>query len=164
PFEPDPHPGLQDRRAVFVTVEAPAGILRGCLGTLEEPGPLAVEVPALAGGAAFRDERFDPLRPADLERFRVKISVLEPPRCVAAGSQDELVAGLAGSRRGVILETLPERRRSVFLPEVWEHFGADAAAFLDALCRKQARPAGFWSAHFPGRVRVLEFGTCTFSG
>lgn len=147
---------------VFVTVEAPPGTLRGCLGSMGGDESLAVEVIRLAGKAATADTRFAPLALSDLEAFAVKVSVLGPRTPVVASSPDDLCATLRPGTDGVVLELPPPGSRALFLPEVWAKVEDDPRAFLGALSEKQGAPASAWRDRF-SEARVSTFQTRAFS-
>ncbi len=133
-------PRLIADRASFVTLKID-GRLRGCIGSLEPRGPLAADVARNALLAALRDSRFAPVRPEELKRTRVSISVLDSPRPLERKGSD-LLRRLGEARPGVILEV--EGRSSTFLPVVWEEL-PDPATFLAALCAKQGSPETCWT-------------------
>src|SRR3990172_4600647 len=72
--------GLQaeTRAAVFVTLTR-AGVLRGCMGTLDPGQRLEEAVAATTITAALEDPRFLPVEAAELPAIRVDISVLGAP-------------------------------------------------------------------------------------
>jgi hypothetical protein len=133
-------PRLLADRASFVTLKID-GRLRGCIGSLEPRGPLAADVARNALLAALRDPRFAPVRPDELGRIRVSVSVLDSPRPLERRGPD-LLRRLGETRPGVILEV--QGRSSTFLPVVWEEL-PDPAEFLAALCAKQGAPESCWT-------------------
>ncbi len=148
-------PRLVSDRASFVTLKI-GGRLRGCIGSLEARAPLAADVSRNALLAALRDTRFVPVRPEELKRIRVSISVLDSPRPPVSTSPD-LLRRLGAEKPGVILEV--GDRSSTFLPVVWEEL-PDPAQFLAALCAKQGSPESCW-AGADARFRLYgaeEFG------
>ncbi len=104
------------KRGVFVTILAPGGELRGCVGTLyPKHGNLVEETRHAARSAAFSDRRFAPVTGDELSRLRLEVSVIEPPEDVA--SEDQLdperygvVVTAADGREGCLLPGLPEVR------------------------------------------------------
>ncbi len=133
-------PRLFAERGAFVTLRE-AGALRGCIGTLEAHQPLAEDVIQNAANAALHDARFEPVRPEELGQLSLSISVLDKPRPLAALAPESLLAQLGETKPGIILEY--ERRRSTFLPEVWQEL-PEPAEFLAQLCRKQGSPPECW--------------------
>ncbi|MBI2896942.1 MAG: AmmeMemoRadiSam system protein B [Deltaproteobacteria bacterium] len=135
-------PRLGTQRGAFVTLKK-SGELRGCIGSLAATEPLAEDVAHNAVSAALEDPRFPPVRPDELAKITLSISVLEQPRALDTGglAPEALLARLGSRRPGVILSYLG--RRSTFLPEVWEEL-PDPGVFLAHLCRKQGSPEGCW--------------------
>ncbi|WP_433613292.1 AmmeMemoRadiSam system protein A [Dactylosporangium sp. CA-139114] len=133
---------LQREGASFVTLER-AGVLRGCVGSLEAVQPLHRDVVRNAV-QAMRDPRLPPVTVEDWPGLDVKVSVLSRPEPVAAESRTALVAELRPGEDGLILQD--GARRATFLPAVWAKL-PDAERFVDALLRKGGWPAGEWPVH-----------------
>jgi AmmeMemoRadiSam system protein A len=130
-------PRLVRPQGLFVTLKK-KGELRGCIGRITTEEPLAVLVARMAYEAAFKDPRFSPLEPAELEAVSIEISLLTPPAPVAHAS--DIVLG----RDGVILHR--GGKGAVFLPQVATETGWGREQFLDQLCRKASMEAGCWRA------------------
>jgi AMMECR1 domain-containing protein len=98
---------LKQRGGVFVSAmlgDAP----RCCMGSLYPTQPtLAAEIIVAAGAAAARDLRFPPIKPEELPRLRVIVSLLAPPEAIAdPQTLDPVTEGLAVRsvrRTGVVL-------------------------------------------------------------
>lgn len=132
PFAPVPSQArLMQPGAAFVTLRVD-NQLRGCIGYMESVKPLAVTVAEAAVKAAIEDTRFIPLRPDELDRVCVEISVLSP--VVQIRTADEIHVGL----HGVVVAYL--NRKGLLLPQVAEEFGLDAPSFVDAALRKAGIP------------------------
>lgn len=142
--------------ACFVSLHTLDHQLRGCIGTLEARQPLADAVVEAAMGAAFRDPRFPPLKPGELDQVYIEISLLSASEPVAAPSEDEVLNQLRPGEDGVVLEY--GEQRATFLPVVWEQFD-EPAAFLAALKRKAGLPPDVW----PEGIRVYRYTTYRFS-
>ncbi|MBU1237234.1 MAG: AmmeMemoRadiSam system protein A [Gammaproteobacteria bacterium] len=138
--EPD-HPALAEPGATFVTLTQ-EGHLRGCIGSLEASRPLDADVRSNARAAAFSDPRFSPLRPSELQRTRVEVSLLQPARPIAFTDEADAVRQLRPGIDGVILEW--DGRRGTFLPQVWENLH-EPQLFLNLLKQKAGLPADFWA-------------------
>ena len=104
--------------------------------------PLRDDVRANAVGAAFRDPRFPPLDPIELDRVTVGVSVLSDPSPLDVTGLSEAYEALRPGVDGVILE-VNSRRRATFLPQVWDQL-PDPAAFLRHLWLKAGVEAGIW--------------------
>ena len=110
--------------------------VRGCIGTLAAHRPLWEDVFANAQNAALADPRFTPVRPDELQRIDLEVSVLTSPREVPR--PEDIVIG----RHGVILEK--QGRRATFLPQVAPEQGWDRETTLAHLARKAGLPADAW--------------------
>jgi AmmeMemoRadiSam system protein A len=129
----DSVPGdLQRQGASFVTLNKD-GRLRGCIGTLEARRPLVLDVQQNAVGAAIRDPRFPPVRPEELDRLTIEISVLSLPEPVDYDGVADLCDKLRPGEDGVVIER--GWHRATFLPQVWEKL-TDERQFLQRLCLK----------------------------
>lgn len=95
------------RSAVFVSAMI-AGAPRCCMGTLYPTQPsLAREIIEAACAAAGEDYRFPPVRPGELARMRIIVSVVGPPVAMADPADfDPVTEGAAArwhDRLGVVL-------------------------------------------------------------
>lgn len=127
---------------VFVTLTRD-GKLRGCIGSLSPASPLAQEVADAAYGAAFDDPRFPGLLRRELEGLAIEISLLSEMVPLAVSSREQLLATLRPGEDGLLLED--GRRRSTFLPKVWEQLPSPEA-FVEQLLAKAGLPVNHWSA------------------
>jgi len=126
---------LVQPRGAFVTLKK-SGQLRGCIGHMAEDKPLCQVVSAMALQAAFNDPRFEQIRPDEVTKIDIEISVLTPFRQVPdAGS---IRVGIDGVR------LRKDGRVAVFLPQVATEQGWDRDEMLDQLCRKAGLPVGSW--------------------
>ncbi len=144
--------------AAFVTLHL-GGQLRGCIGHLEPIQALAMDVADNAFAAAFRDPRFPPVRPAEIDALHIELSVLTPSRPIAFNSEDELIAALRPGIDGVILAETGAHgeRRGTFLPSVWEQL-PQPRDFLRHLKHK----AGLSPDHWSDDMRAWRYGTESF--
>jgi AmmeMemoRadiSam system protein A len=101
--------------------------------------------------AAFRDPRFPPLRPDELERVVLEVSVLTEPRPLPYSGAADLVARLRPGLDGVILKK--GSAQATFLPQVWEQL-PEPGPFLSHLCRKAGLSADAWKR---GGLDVLTY-------
>jgi AmmeMemoRadiSam system protein A len=137
PLPRDVPADLQGRRqGAFVTLKT-HGQLRGCIGRIIHDGPLPQLVSMVAFEAAFRDPRFPPLGRSELAGVEVEISLLTPPRQIAAPR--EIVVG----RDGVVLRR--SGRSAVFLPQVATEQGWTREKMLDELCLKAGLAERCWT-------------------
>ena len=159
PLRPDPddYPAaLQARRAAFVTLHH-LGALRGCIGHLAAIQPLVLDVAENAFAAAFRDPRFEPLEPWELDGLELDCSVLTPAEPMVFQDEQDLLRQLRPGIDGLILED--GRARGTFLPSVWDSL-TTPRQFLSELKRKAGLPGHYWSA----TLKVSRYRTELFSG
>jgi len=145
---------LRAERACFVTLKR-HGELRGCIGHLEACAPLVCDVVENAFSAAFRDPRFAPLTPPELEDLEIHISVLTPAEPIAFDSEAELLRQIRPFVDGLILEE--GLHRGTFLPSVWEQL-PEPEQFLRHLKLKAGLGEHYWS----GEMRVSRYETESF--
>ena len=133
-------PALRAPKACFVTLTR-HGELRGCIGNLQPREPLFRAVMNNACGAAFRDTRFEPVRPDEIPGLEIEISVLTEPVPLAGGTPEDRLRQLRPGVDGVVLRA--EGRTATFLPQVWEKI-PDAHRFMEALANKAMLPPSVW--------------------
>ncbi|WP_026612112.1 AmmeMemoRadiSam system protein A [Methylocaldum szegediense] len=146
-------PELAVKRATFVTLEL-HGKLRGCIGTLQAVRVLAEDVVHNAYAAAFRDPRFPPVSPSDVERLDIRLSLLTPAEPISFTSEEDLLRQMTVGEDGLILEE--GFRRGTFLPTVWASL-PDPKTFLQHLKLKAGLPEDYWS----DSIKVYRYRTET---
>jgi AmmeMemoRadiSam system protein A len=153
---PSDRPGILARPgAVFVTLNR-RGALRGCIGSVIAWRPLAEDVVDNAFKSAFKDPRFPPLRPEELDGLTLSLSVLTPPVPMTFKDQEDMLGQLRPRVDGLIIED--GGRRALFLPSVWEQL-PDKHQFLAHLKAKAGMPTDHWSPHFKAsRFQAVEIG------
>lgn len=144
----DPSGALREEGAAFVTLRAPDGDLRGCIGHVEAMEPLWESVREMAEAAASRDSRFSPVRPGEAADLRIEISVLSPMKPLRP---EEIVVG----RHGLYVRV--GGLSGLLLPQVAEEWRWDSAEFLRRTYEKAGLPPGT-----PG-VQLLGFTAEHFS-
>jgi len=131
-----PHPAaLAERRGAFVSLYR-GEALRGCVGQVESPGPLAEVVAISAINAALYDSRFSPIRAEEIAVLQIEISVLTPlerilPEAIVAGRHGLMV--VRGSFRGLLL------------PQVAGERNWSGQRLLQETCVKAGLPRDAWS-------------------
>jgi AmmeMemoRadiSam system protein A len=122
------------RSPVFVTLRAPSGALRGCIGSMAASrGDVVSETARSAVLAATRDPRFEPVSSAELPQLSIEVSVLEPEEPVASISE------LDPSRYGVVVRD-DAGHQGLLLPAI---DGVDEARLqVDVARRKAGIPSG----------------------
>jgi len=125
-------------------------------GSLEAYRPLVTDVAENAFAAAFRDPRFPPLSPAELDDLDIQVSVLSPPEPLEFDSEADLLAKIRPGIDGLIIEDLGHR--GTFLPSVWESL-PEPELFWRHLKQKAGLPPDHWSP----TLRVYRYTTESFS-
>jgi AmmeMemoRadiSam system protein A len=144
--EPLRHPA-----GAFVTLRTKDGDLRGCIGSIRAADLLYKAIVTSAISAAFRDPRFEPLRPGELELLDLEISVMGPIEPVT--DFEEIKVG----RDGLIISR--GRYAGLLLPQVATEYAWDRETFLDQTCLKAGLPRGAWRA---ADCRVEKFSAIVF--
>src|ERR1051326_1453576 len=127
---------LRKPSGVFVTLTTHENALRGCIGSIEARAPLSQAVVSSAINAAFRDPRFYPLRPGELEELKIEISVMGPIERVT--NIDDIVVG----RDGLIVSR--GANAGLLLPQVATDYGWDRNTFLNQTAVKAGLPPDAW--------------------
>jgi AmmeMemoRadiSam system protein A len=125
---------LSVRRGVFVTLRRDAK-LRGCVGQVENPGPLAEGVVRAAINAALHDPRFPPVLAGEIPVLDIEISVLSPLEIIAP---EEIIAG----KHGVLVVRSPNR--GLLLPRVATERQWSGRQLLEETCTKAELPRDAW--------------------
>ncbi len=146
---------LATQRGSFVTLTR-NGELRGCMGVIESPRPLAQNTADCAFSAAFRDRRFNPLTSAEAGQICIEVSVLSEMEPFVVRDREDLLQQLQPAVDGLLMED--GRYRSIFLPQVWEKLDS-VQAFLEHLLSKAGLPGDYWS----GTIRFSRFHVTSFS-
>ncbi|MEA3378668.1 MAG: AmmeMemoRadiSam system protein A [Nanoarchaeota archaeon] len=131
---------LEETKASFVTLEED-GKLRGCIGNIIATGSLYASVIDNTINAASRDPRFEPVRENELDKIKIKISILTEPKELKFEDSDELLEKIEKGRHGVILSD--GIHSATFLPSVWEMIESKEM-FLTQLCFKAGMLPDAW--------------------
>ncbi|MFH0884541.1 MAG: AmmeMemoRadiSam system protein A [Candidatus Micrarchaeota archaeon] len=135
-----PSKSMTENGACFVTLHI-GPQLRGCIGTLEAHRPLVFDVIENALSSAFEDPRFYPLRPDELPKVKISISVLSAPKPFPVKDAADLLKKLVPKKHGMIIQK--GYARATFLPVVWEQL-PKKEEFLAHLCMKAGLEADEW--------------------
>jgi AmmeMemoRadiSam system protein A len=141
---------LRQPAGAFVTLTR-EGDLRGCIGSIRAVEPLYKAVASSAVSAAFRDPRFPPLAPGELDHLELEISVMGPIERVT--NIEEIVVG----RDGLIISRGPYA--GLLLPQVATEYGWDRETFVEQTCRKAGLPVDAWRAQ---DCRIEKFSALVF--
>lgn len=135
-------PLFNESRGAFTTLHAyPGGELRGCIGYPEPKQPLIEALIHSAIGAA-NDPRFEPLKPEELEKVIVEVSILTKPEPIGTASPQDRERMVEVGRDGLMITKGPNS--GLLLPQVPVEQGWDARKFLDNLCLKAGLPPESW--------------------
>jgi AmmeMemoRadiSam system protein A len=134
----------------FVTLHRD-GQLRGCVGQVESPGPLADTVARAAINAALHDSRFSPVEADEVRALEIEISVLSPlepiaPEAIIVGRHGLMI--VQGEHRGLLLPQVAAERR-------WS-----CHVFLEEACAKAGLPRDAWREP---STRIFAFAAEVFS-
>jgi AmmeMemoRadiSam system protein A len=121
-------------RGAFVTLTH-GRKLRGCVGRVEDPGPLADEVARAAINAALHDPRFPPVAAREVDALEIEISVLSSLEPIAP---DQIIAG----HHGLLVVRPPFR--GLLLPQVAAGRQWSGQQFLEETCAKAGLPRDAW--------------------
>ena len=149
-----PPESTKKNQGCFVTLTK-SGNLRGCIGYIEGIKPLFEAVIDNAKNAALSDPRFPQVSPDELSVIRIEISVLTPPEPLSYTTPDDLLEKLVPGQDGVILQS--GFHQSTYLPQVWEHFGANKVDFLEELSLKGGMQKDGWKTAIVKRYRAIHF-------
>jgi AmmeMemoRadiSam system protein B/AmmeMemoRadiSam system protein A len=131
---------FQTSRGTFVTLTIDKQ-LRGCIGNLEPRESILAGIKRNAINAAFHDPRFPPLKPAELDRVDIEVSILTEPYPLEYRDSEDLLAKLRVHVDGVILRK--GSASATFLPQVWAQLPRPEE-FLSHLCMKAGLGADTW--------------------
>jgi hypothetical protein len=114
---------------------------------------LSEAIQAAAVAAASEDPRFPPVRPEELDRITVEVSVLTPPADLGAPRRRDLARAVRVGTDGLIVSRSHDS--GLLLPQVATEFGLDATEFLSQACLKAGLPPDAWLEEGT-RVQVFQ--------
>jgi uncharacterized protein (TIGR00296 family) len=133
-------PVFNEKRGVFVTIHE-EGELRGCIGYPEPVLPLGKAIVDSAINACSRDPRFPCVRPSELQRVELEVTILTKPEPydVPKKRLPEIVRiGIDG------LIVSKGMYSGLLLPQVAPEWGFDSLTFLGQTCMKAGLPPDAW--------------------
>lgn len=133
---------LKEKKGAFITLKTfPEGKLRGCIGIPRPRMPLYKAVVSGAISAAYKDPRFPPLNPEELDSIVIELSVLTKPQEKEIEDPEEDIEvgkdGLIVSKGG---------SSGLLLPQVAADRGWSSEKFLEETCRKARLPKNAWKS------------------
>lgn len=129
---------LKEKGAAFVTLTREDDSLRGCIGSLVAHRSLLDDIVENAKSAALRDPRFSPLKPEELAKVKVEVSILTTPEPLEYKTIEELRSKIRPDIDGIVLKH--DNYQATFLPQVWEDLPI-FDGFFAALCQKAGMKA-----------------------
>jgi AmmeMemoRadiSam system protein A len=141
---------LTEPAGAFVTLHR-GGQLRGCVGQVESPDPLAETVARAAINAALHDSRFPAVEAEEIRSLEIEISVLSALEPIAL---EAIIVG----RHGLMI--VKGERRGLLLPQVAAERRWSCQVFLEETCAKAGLPRDAWSEP---STRVFAFAAEVFS-
>jgi AmmeMemoRadiSam system protein A len=141
---------LSERRGAFVSLYR-SETLRGCVGQVENPGPLAEVVTRAAISAALYDSRFPPVGAEEVAALQIEISVLTAPEPIRP---EAVIAGLHG------LFVVQGAFRGLLLPQVAAERKWSSRRLLEETCIKAGLSRNAW---LDPATQVLAFTAEVFS-
>jgi AmmeMemoRadiSam system protein A len=129
-----PSPHLAELRGAFSTLYL-KGELRGCVGYVLPSCSVYRAVAETARAAAFNDNRFSAVAKHEAPLLEVELSILSPPKPIAAS---EIEIG----RHGLLISW--HGQRGLLLPQVAIEHDWDRKTFLEQTCRKAGLPLDSW--------------------
>lgn len=132
-----------EKMGAFVTLETyPKKELRGCIGIPYPVYPLIDAIIEAAEGAALHDPRFPPVRPSELDKITVEVSILTPPVKINVKDKRELPKMIKIGEDGLIVKK--GFYQGLLLPQVAVEEGWDPETFLSYTCWKAGLPGDCW--------------------
>lgn len=150
---------FKQNSGVFVTLTTyPDDDLRGCIGYPEPIMPLIDALKDAAKSACSRDPRFPPVRPEELDRIKVEVSLLTPPEEIKIKKPREYIDCVKIGEDGLIIQR--GFARGLLLPQVPIEWGWDAEEFLCQCCLKAGTLPDAWLQE---GTRIFKFQAEVFS-
>jgi hypothetical protein len=144
---PETSQNLFSKCGVFVTLEkiisgASERELRGCIGRPLPDLPLVEATIDSAIDSCSQDPRFSPVKPAELQRILVEVSVLTPPELITVDDPKKYPLKIKVGVHGLLVER--GWNRGLLLPQVPIEWGWNEEDFLGQCCVKAGLPPSEW--------------------
>ncbi len=135
---------------IFTTLELYYGDehteLRGCIGFPQGGMPLVKSVIESAIAAATEDPRFEPVRPEELNKIVIEVSILSPLEELKVSSPKEYLSKIVIGKHGLVV------KRGIYsgllLPQVPIEYCWDVITFLNEVCEKAFMPITCWTDEY----------------
>ncbi len=146
------------KKGAFVTLKI-NGMLRGCIGIVEDIKPLYQAVADSAVSAASADPRFPSLSKEELKKTTISVSVLSKATAIEVRNPEDYLKHIQVGRDGLIVRGI--FNSGLLLPIVAVEQNWDALKFLQQTCLKAGLPADIWQDF--NQCRIYKFQTEVFS-
>lgn len=157
--EPDVPDIFKKNYGVFVTLTTfPDDRLRGCIGYPEPVMPLVNALKDAAVSACSRDPRFPPVKPDELKRIKVEVSLLTTPEEIKVKKPTEHISRVKIGEDGLIMQR--GYSRGLLLPQVPVEWHWDSEEFLSQCCLKAGLMPDAWLQE---GTKVFKFQAEVFS-
>jgi uncharacterized protein (TIGR00296 family) len=133
-------PVFDEKRGVFVTIHE-EGELRGCIGYPQPILPLGKAIVDSAINACSRDPRFPCVRPSELKRVEIEVTILTKPEPYDV-PKNQLPELVRIGKDGLIVAR--GMHSGLLLPQVAPEWGFDPIEFLSQTCLKAGLPPDAW--------------------
>jgi uncharacterized protein (TIGR00296 family) len=136
---------LSEKRGVFSTLNLrmeEGDALRGCIGFPYPTKRLCEALQEATVSAASQDPRFEPVRPQELDKIVVEVSVLTLPEVIQTASRIELPKLVSVGTDGLIVST--GLQSGLLLPQVAVENGMNSEEFLSQTCMKAGLLPDSW--------------------
>ncbi len=134
-IEAPPKKEFKDMQGAFVTLTL-NNQLRGCIGYVIPIQPLSNTIIDCAIAAAVDDPRFPPLKPKEIPKIKIEISILSPLKKIK--NIDEIEIG----KHGIMITS--GFNRGLLLPQVATEHSWDKKTFLEQTCLKAGLDKNAW--------------------
>jgi len=118
--------------------------LRACKGQFGGMGTIGALIEHVARDSATNDPRFSPIRPEELSRLLVEVSLMYNPQHVSVVGEQRVNAIRVGQHGLVIAHS---QGRGLLLPQVATERSWSSLEFLQSVCRKANLPADTWKSN-----------------
>lgn len=126
---------------VFVTLNE-LGKLRGCIGFPEPVYPLKRAILEASRSAAFKDPRFPPILPDELDDITFEVSVLTKPELLEVEEPEEYLGKIEVGKHGLIIKNM--YNSGLLLPQVFVDYECTPKRALEMTSEKAGLDEEAW--------------------
>ncbi len=132
---------FNEKRGCFVTIKE-NNELRGCIGIPYPIYPLYQAVINSAISAAFDDPRFFPLKEEEIDKIKIELTILTPPKLLEVDSKEEYLNKIKIGKHGLIVKK--GFNSGLLLPQVATEYNMNVKEFLEHTCLKAGLNKDAW--------------------